>query len=84
MDRNTSPKITIKPRKQPAEGQWLRSSDHQVMVGDWELGRGVLDFKLEMPAGSRPKATITFYPESVDVEVAAAGVQIKLLDDTEI
>lgn len=84
-------KVTIRPKveKNPIViggeeyAAQLRSTEHEVIVGDWTLGRGVIDFNLSMPAGDKPKATITFYPDSVDVDVMVAGVQASLLDAPE-
>lgn len=41
-------KLSIKPRREPSEGQSLNSSGYSIKINDWELGRGVTDFKLEM------------------------------------
>lgn len=60
-------KLTIKPKHEPTEGQCLNSSGYSVKLNDWELGRGVTDFKLKMPAGEKPKAIITFTPDVIDV-----------------
>lgn len=68
-------KVTIKPKTQPTEGQVLSQKGYTVMIGDWELGRGVIDFKLEMPAGQKPIATVTFEPNLVDIDVAVDGIQ---------
>ncbi|MDG3132307.1 hypothetical protein MKL26_04595 [Streptococcus suis] len=81
-------KVTIKPKvdkspvviggeEYPAQ---LYSTDHEITVGDWTLGRGVIDFNLSMPAGGKPTATITFYPESVDIDAMVAGVQASVLN----
>lgn len=83
-------KITIRPKedRNPVlnfEGQELqqawRSSGYNIQVGEWILGRGVESFTLEMPADKRPKATITFNPDIVDIEVIAAGVQTLLSEN---
>lgn len=67
-------KLTIKPKHEPTEGQCLNSSGYSVKLNDWELGRGVTDFKLEMPAGEKPKAIITFTPDIIDVsEMTVVG-----------
>lgn len=73
-------KVTIKPKLAPSEGQCLNSSGYSVKINDWELGRGVSEFKLEMPAGEKPKATVTFTPDVIDVNeiVAMVGVQTLL------
>lgn len=72
-------KISIKPKQEPTDGQCLRSSGYSVKIDDWELGRGVTDFKLEMSADKKPKATVTFTPDIIDVDemMAAKEVQIK-------
>lgn len=76
-------KVSIKPKLEPASGQALLSSGYSVKVNDWELGRGVTDFTLEMPAGKKPKATVTFYPDLVNIEVTAASVQT-LVSENEV
>lgn len=72
-------KISIRPKQEPTEGQCLRSSGYSVKINDWELGRGVTDFKLEMSADKKPKATVTFTPDVIDVDevMAVKEVQIK-------
>ncbi|MGT2969077.1 hypothetical protein [Streptococcus azizii] len=83
-------KITIRPKEDRnpvvvVDGvelqQAWRSSGYNVQVGEWTLGRGVENFTLEMPADKRPKATITFNPDIVDIEVIAAGVQTLLSEN---
>ncbi|HFU4112863.1 TPA: hypothetical protein ACGO7U_001714 [Streptococcus suis] len=54
---------------------WL-SSGYNIQVGEWILGRGVSEFRLEMPANKRPTATIVFNPDVVDIETIATGGQI--------
>ena len=49
-------KLSIKPKQEPTEGQSLNSSGYSVKINDWELGRGVTDFKLEMPADKNQKS----------------------------
>lgn len=73
-------KISIKPKQEPNDGQCLRSSGYSVKINDWELGRGVIDFKLEMSADKKPKATVTFTPDVIDVDemMAVVGVQTLL------
>ena len=73
-------KLTIKPKYEPSEGQCLNSSGYSVKVNDWELGRGVTDFRLEMSADKKPKATVTFTPDVIDVDemMAVVGVQTLL------
>lgn len=73
-------KVIIKPKQEPTEGQSLNSSGYSVKINDWELGRGVTDFKLEMSAGKKPKATVTFTPDVIDVDemMAVVGVQTLL------
>lgn len=72
-------KVTIKPKLEPSEGQCLISSGYSVKINDWELGQGVTDFRLEMPAGSKPKATITFTPDVIDVDEMMALVEVQTL-----
>lgn len=59
-------KLSIKPKQEPTEGQCLHSSGYSVKINDWELGRGVTDFKLEMSADKKPKATVTFTPDVIE------------------
>ena len=61
-------KLSIKPKQEPTEGQSLNSSDYSVKINDWELGRGVIDFKLEMPADKKPKITITAIPDVIKID----------------
>ena len=69
-------KLSIKPKQEPTEGQCLRSSGYSVKINDWELGRGVTDFKLEMSADKKPKATVTFTPDILEVDNVAVDLQI--------
>lgn len=69
-------KLSIKPKQEPTEGQCLRSSGYSVTINDWELGRGVTDFKLEMSADKKPKATVTFTPDILEVDDVAVDLQI--------
>ena len=73
-------KLSIKPKREPSEGQLLNSSGYSIKINDWELGRGVTDFKLEMSASEKPKATITFTPSVIDVDgvKAIAGIQTSM------
>lgn len=73
-------KVIIKPKQEPTEGQSLNSSGYSIKINDWELGRGVTDFKLEMSADKKPKATVTFTPDVIDVDemMAVVGVQTLL------
>ena len=73
-------KLSIKPKQEPTEGQSLNSSGYSIKINDWELGRGVTDFKLEMSADKKPKATVTFTPDVIDVDemMAVVGVQTLL------
>lgn len=61
-------KLSIKPKCEPSEGQCLHSSGYSVKINDWELGRGVIDFKLEMPADKKPKITITAIPDVMEID----------------
>lgn len=73
-------KLSVKPKQEPIEGQCLNSSGYSIKINDWELGRGVTDFKLEMSADKKPKATVTFTPDVIDVDemMAVVGVQTLL------
>lgn len=69
-------KLSIKPKQEPTEGQSLNSSGYSVKINDWELGRGVMDFKLEMPADKKPKITITAIPDVIKIDaIAIADIQ---------
>ncbi|VMF13392.1 Uncharacterised protein [Streptococcus pneumoniae] len=61
-------KLSIKPKQEPNDDQCLRSSGYSVKINDWELGRGVIDFKLEMPADKKPKITITAIPDVMEID----------------
>lgn len=74
-------KVSIKPKQEPTEGQCLRSSGYSVKINDWELGRGVTDFKLEMSADKKPKATVTFTPDVIDVDEVMAVKEVQMKDD---
>ena len=69
-------KLSIKPKQEPTEGQSLNSSGYSVKINDWELGRRVTDFKLEMSADKKPKATVTFTPDILEVNNVAVDLQI--------
>ena len=69
-------KLRIKPKQEPTEGQSLNSSGYSVKINDWELGRRVTDFKLEMSADKKPKATVTFTPDILEVDNVAVDLQI--------
>ena len=70
-------KVSVKRKQQePTEGQCLRSSGYSVKINDWELGRGITDFKLEMSADKKPKATVTFTPDILEVDNVAVDLQI--------
>lgn len=73
-------KVTIKPKFEPAEGQTLKGSGYSININGWELGRGVTHFKLDMPAGQKPKATITFEPQLVDIEGVVADIATRPLE----
>lgn len=59
-------KLSIKSKQEPTEGQTLNSSGYSVKINDWELGRGVTGFRLEMPANGKPKITIDFTPDIIE------------------
>ena len=69
-------KLSIKPKQEHTEGQSLNSSGYSVKINDWELGRRVTDFKLEMSADKKPKATVTFTPDILEVDNVAVDLQI--------
>lgn len=69
-------KVSVKPKQEPTEGQCLKSSGYSIKINDWELGRGVTDFKLEMSADKKPKVTVTFTPDILEVDNVAVDLQI--------
>ena len=69
-------KLSIKPKQEPTEGQSLNSSGYSVKINDWELGRGVTGFRLEMPANGKPKITIDLTPDILEVDNVAVDLQI--------
>lgn len=69
-------KLSIKPKQEPTEGQCLNSSGYSVKINDWELGRGVTGFRLEMPADGKPKATVTFTPDVIETNGVVVDSQI--------
>ena len=76
-------KVSIKPKQEPTEGQCLLSSGYSVKINDWELGKGVTDFQLEMPAGEKPKVTVTFVPGLIDIEaIKGLNLHLKADDDS--
>lgn len=75
-------KLSIKPKQEPTEGQSLNSSGYSVKINDWELGRGVIDFKLEMPADKKPKITITAIPDVMKID-ATVIAEIQSLQSEE-
>ena len=66
-------KLSIKPKQEPTEGQCLHSS---VKINDWELGRGVTGFRLEMPADGKPKITIDFTPDVIETNGVVVDPQV--------
>lgn len=74
-------KLSIKPKQEPTEGQSLNSSGYSVKINDWELGRGVTDFKLEMSADKKPKAIVTFTPDVIDVDEVMAVKEVQMKDN---
>lgn len=74
-------KLSIKPKYEPSDGQCLNSSGYSIKVNDWELGRGVTDFKLEMSADKKPKATVTFTPDVIDVDEMMAVKEVQMKDN---
>lgn len=77
-------KLSIKPKSEPNNGQCLQSSGYSVKINDWELGKGVVDFTLEMPAGEKPKATVTFIPSLVDIDEMMAAIQTSMPNGLEV
>lgn len=69
-------KLSIKPKQEPTEGRSLNSSGYSVKINDWELGRGVMDFKLEMSADKKPKATVTFTPDVIETNGVVVDPQV--------
>lgn len=74
-------KLSIKPKYEPSDGQCLNSSGYSIKINDWELGRGVTDFKLEMSADKKPKATVTFTPDVIDVDEVMAVKEVQMKDN---
>ena len=75
-------KLSIKPKQEPTEGQSLNSSGYSVKINDWELGRGVTGFRLEMPANGKPKITITAIPDVMEID-ATVIAEIQSLQSEE-
>lgn len=76
-------KLSIKPKQEPTEDQSLNSSGYSVKINDWELGRGVIDFKLEMPADKKPKITITAIPDVMEIDATViADIQSLQSEET--
>nr|DAS20480.1 MAG TPA: hypothetical protein [Caudoviricetes sp.] len=69
-------KLSIKPKQEPTEGQSLNSSGYSVKINDWELGRGVTGFRLEMPADGKPKITIDFTPDIIETNGVVVDPQV--------
>ena len=69
-------KLSIKPKQEPTEGQSLNSSGYSVKINDWELGRGVTGFRLEMPANGKPKITIDFTPDIIETNGVVVDSQV--------
>ena len=69
-------KLSIKPKQEPTESQSLNSSGYSVKINDWELGRGVTGFRLEMPANGKPKITIDFTPDIIETNGVIVDPQI--------
>lgn len=77
-------KLSIKPKLEPTDGQCLRSSGYSVKINDWELGRGVTGFRLEMPAGEKPKITITAIPDIMEIDATVIAEIQKLQSESDI
>lgn len=69
-------KLSIKPKQEPTEGQSLNSSGYSIKINDWELGRGVTGFRLEMPANGKPKITIDFTPDIIETNGVVVDPQV--------
>ena len=69
-------KVIIKPKQEPTEGQSLNSSGYSIKINDWELGRGVTGFRLEMPANGKPKITIDFTPDVIETNGVVVDPQV--------
>lgn len=69
-------KLSIKPKQELTEGQSLNSSGYSVKINDWELGRGVTGFRLEMPANGKPKITIDFTPDIIETNGVVVDPQV--------
>lgn len=77
-------KLSIKPKREPTEGQSLNSSGYSVKINDWELGRGVTGFRLEMPADKKPKITITAIPDIMEVDATVIAEIQSLQSESDI
>ena len=77
-------KLSIKPKQEPTEGQSLNLSGYSVKINDWELGRGVTDFKLEMAASGKPKITITAFPNVIEIDAIVIAEIQKLQSESDI
>lgn len=77
-------KLSIKPKQEPTEGQSLNSSGYSVKISEWELGRGIIDFKLEMPADKKPKITITAIPDVIEIDATVIAEIQKLQSESDI
>ena len=76
-------KLSIKPKQEPTEGQRLHSSGYSIKINDWELGRGVTSFRLEMPAEEKPKITITAIPDVMEIDATViADIQSLRSEET--
>lgn len=76
-------KLSIKPKQEPTEGQRLHSSGYSIKINDWELGRGVTSFRLEMPAEEKPKITITAIPDVMEIDATViADIQSLQSEET--
>ena len=77
-------KLSMKPKQEPTEGQCLRSSGYSIKINDWELGRGVTSFRLEMPAEGKPKITITATPDIMEIDATVIAEIQKLQSESDI
>lgn len=54
----------------------LISANYDVKLGNEVLGRGVLGINLSMPAGEKPKLTVEYALDSVQID----GVDVELVN----
>jgi|SRR5690625_315361 len=57
--------LRIKPKKKVDRPY---SADYEVYLNDWRIGKGVSGINLDMQAPERPKLTVDFYPDHIEIE----------------